>query len=1574
MNRTKAIFSFFIILLTTILLLSCSDEDTDFAQVSTTLSDEFPGEISGTVYWRDEPLLGVSVTSGTDGVSTVSGVDGSFILSNLSEGMHDLTFFKAGYLDTTLADPVLVKIKSKTALPNTVSLTSRYSSISGQVIMQNGSLIPMDQFAGIAIEGQANTGVAIGGAFSLDGIEAGTIKIRSVVSGLGFGEIEQLIVPDSVYTGINIKLQGVGGKVSGTILEKGTNGVETPVVGAKVSVISGVLEKTTDSNGEFEIDNVPSTGDVSLTVKKSDGTTSIVVGGIDVQEEGKIDIGNLDLTKDPEDTSALFQIQTGTFRADFATPTSTITLFPPAILKDTAYEIIKYEWDFDADTLWDTVTSSPRLILSKQDHWITAGETYIVRGRSTAVPKTGGEPITSGAGKVKILIQAPNNPAVFDIATAPKDQILTEGQAYTTAIKAIDLDSDPVVYKLEEGPIGLTLDQATGAIAWTAATLGAHKIKVSVTDGKGTTDGYSWKITVPTPVTIDNISGVTTVAAGDAINLSATTTSLLKPVLYTWEVKGAGDELYRVVKSEPVSTGTGSFALTTSAGLKENGATVRLTVDNGTATQSQIWNITVTGIVDNTPFTNMLAATYWYSITDTTGSTATMSGLPTTLKWDVNILASTASWGAVNSGPLTIDGVNKATYETAKNIRIVYRSTDEFALTLPMPEDEQYNWSANGYLLNNTSGAWDSLDITIDAQNFKSLYDEPIAPFNKSNVTTMGINAYDTYPGVQGYIEVRRLDLVGFTGTQFDENTETAVLDSISGVTTVVAGNSLNLTGYANSSVTTPITYTWLLGDAIIQTTPSTTQFEDVLTYSGLTLADNGKTVTLILDNGIVADTLKKVISVISGGTELEKTIVFTGDITMNSLTDTVSQPISATLGNTYTVSQNYKDFEVSYQVLDPTGAVISYGGAFKATQTGSYTYRFYVSWHEIAAPYTKAITIEEYAPLDASLSGMWLLTSEYSSTLGKTYTTTFRADSADEVIEFRNDSLIRYTFDVNNSNINSYGQLFAGHWYSSLKISNDGTTLTFTSSGAEGASVYTYTKYTAPLSSITWQEQVFNVPSNAIGSWYRSSENWNYYEFGIQDSNSNTYASGALSDRIVVITADSVISFSNEGFQVRREASLAAGLSWWNYGTMINGEFHLDYVEYEDNVEYGYESEVYTSYSGTVPPTEWNSLTIPATSTTIASNQTLPATLSGDTLWYNLAVTAGSEYTCTIRNTDYTVYMAIVAADGTIQNINPANLGNWDISKTFTSNTTGNYYLAITGASSTVSNIDVSVTTSSTQTPSVILDNFQKNVLLKNNTIYETDYTSQSYLGYQFGGYVDITYDSLGWGGGHWYAFASDNGVVIQSEDQGDASTIVVAGDQQASIDSDMSKLFRNSQLYAVFDATNITDTNSYWAGIAVSLPGDPNHSKDHTGTLWDGLSYFPDALEYGSPTEQYCWNLENLESITVKGSVALGDIKLFIRGVNSVTNTVGTAVIPLVGGEGPIELEDISRTITMSEFQASSWNGQDWIDIRNNVISLSLELNTDNSDKTILELDHIIFNFTDEASKNSAFPFLAQ
>ena len=72
------------------------------------------------------------------------------------------------------------------------------------------------------------------------------------------------------------------------------------------------------------------------------------------------------------------------------------------------------------------------------------------------------------------------------------------GKAYAYAATAGDRDGDALAYSLADGPAGMTIDPASGAVSWatTAADAGNHDVTLGVSDGRGGTDRQHFVVTV----------------------------------------------------------------------------------------------------------------------------------------------------------------------------------------------------------------------------------------------------------------------------------------------------------------------------------------------------------------------------------------------------------------------------------------------------------------------------------------------------------------------------------------------------------------------------------------------------------------------------------------------------------------------------------------------------------------------------------------------------------------------------------------------------------------------------------------------------------------------------------------------------------------------------------------------------------------------------------------------------------------------------------------------------------------------------------------------------------------------
>lgn len=73
---------------------------------------------------------------------------------------------------------------------------------------------------------------------------------------------------------------------------------------------------------------------------------------------------------------------------------------------------------------------------------------------------------------------------------------------YSYTVTAVDPDGDPLTYRLDTAPRGMTIDPASGRIAWplTAETLGTHRVRVTVEDGQGGHSFQEFELSLPAPV------------------------------------------------------------------------------------------------------------------------------------------------------------------------------------------------------------------------------------------------------------------------------------------------------------------------------------------------------------------------------------------------------------------------------------------------------------------------------------------------------------------------------------------------------------------------------------------------------------------------------------------------------------------------------------------------------------------------------------------------------------------------------------------------------------------------------------------------------------------------------------------------------------------------------------------------------------------------------------------------------------------------------------------------------------------------------------------------------------------
>jgi RHS repeat-associated protein/uncharacterized repeat protein (TIGR01451 family) len=123
------------------------------------------------------------------------------------------------------------------------------------------------------------------------------------------------------------------------------------------------------------------------------------------------------------------------------------------------------------------------------------------------------------------VVQRPNRLPTIQ-TSAPTSA--TVGTAYSYDVNATDPDQDTLTYSLPEAPAGMTIDGASGLIAWTPATnqVGTHPVRVKVVDGRGGEAEQSFTITtVPAPNRAPSFTSTPVTGAEVAANYAYTVTA-----------------------------------------------------------------------------------------------------------------------------------------------------------------------------------------------------------------------------------------------------------------------------------------------------------------------------------------------------------------------------------------------------------------------------------------------------------------------------------------------------------------------------------------------------------------------------------------------------------------------------------------------------------------------------------------------------------------------------------------------------------------------------------------------------------------------------------------------------------------------------------------------------------------------------------------------------------------------------------------------------------------------------------------------------------------------------------------
>ena len=113
---------------------------------------------------------------------------------------------------------------------------------------------------------------------------------------------------------------------------------------------------------------------------------------------------------------------------------------------------------------------------------ISIDGTFIKRGDRVSVKITPDDGDVRGTPVTLYVIVANSVPDIQDDM-----QAIFKGRVYTSRVRALDPDNDPMTFALKKGPEGMTIDPQSGVITWEVSEedKGKHLTTVSVNDGHG---------------------------------------------------------------------------------------------------------------------------------------------------------------------------------------------------------------------------------------------------------------------------------------------------------------------------------------------------------------------------------------------------------------------------------------------------------------------------------------------------------------------------------------------------------------------------------------------------------------------------------------------------------------------------------------------------------------------------------------------------------------------------------------------------------------------------------------------------------------------------------------------------------------------------------------------------------------------------------------------------------------------------------------------------------------------------------------------------------------------------------
>lgn len=307
---------------------------------------------------QGKPLIGVSITTSDNDASTSTNAQGEYRLKFeiTQKTKKTLYFFRYGYMDTALAN-VEVDFNKELANKN-IAMVSSFVTISGKISL--GALAKLSKKSenslggvGITIPGQnVYTITNSDGSFVLPQVLPSAKVIVAAKSGLGWASYDLKITPGKDVN-VNFPLNKAGGSVVGQAVDENNQ----PIANMPIQSIGGGLLDTTDAQGNFRMENVPSELSFDIWGENSQGKRYGVAGlylekesqltGIDLVGKSSFSYGGFVFRNQslvvPKDSTILLVADVSMWN-------------PNQSLIDS---VVGFEWDINHDGVADTITSGP---------------------------------------------------------------------------------------------------------------------------------------------------------------------------------------------------------------------------------------------------------------------------------------------------------------------------------------------------------------------------------------------------------------------------------------------------------------------------------------------------------------------------------------------------------------------------------------------------------------------------------------------------------------------------------------------------------------------------------------------------------------------------------------------------------------------------------------------------------------------------------------------------------------------------------------------------------------------------------------------------------------------------------------------------------------------------------------------------------------------------------------------------------------------------------------------------------------------------------------------------------------